>query len=175
MLDRGHAPAQQLELPFAERRGKAAVGASGQDTPVGEERLMQRVVERGNLLAALRRVKRNGGSPGIDGMSVEALPGYLREHWPRIREGLLAGTYRPSPVKRVEIPRPGGGVRNLGIPTVLDRFVQQAVLQVLQPRWDPSFSEGSYGFRPGRSAHLAAPPSVTFNSFYLSLDTHNSL
>jgi RNA-directed DNA polymerase len=155
MLDRGHAPAQQLELPFAERRGEASVGASEQDTPVGEERLMEQVVERGNLLAALRRVKRNGGSPGTDGMTVEELPGYLREHWPRIREALLAGTYRPSPVKRVEIPKPGGGVRKLGIPTVLDRFVQQAVLQVLQPRWDPTFSEGSYGFRPGRSAHQA--------------------
>ena len=126
MLDRGNAPAQQLELPFAERRGEASVGASGKDTPVGEERLMEQVVERGNLRAALRRVKRNAGSPGIDGMTVEELPGYLREHWPRIREGLLAGTYRPSPVKRVEIPKPGGGVRKLGIPTVLDRFVQQA-------------------------------------------------
>jgi RNA-directed DNA polymerase len=116
---------------------------------------MERVVERGNLLAALRRVKRNGGSPGIDGLTVEELPGYLREHWLRIREDLLAGTYRPQPVKRVEIPKPGGGVRQLGIPTVLDRFIQQAVLQVLQPTWDPTFSEGSYGFRPGRSAHQA--------------------
>jgi RNA-directed DNA polymerase len=112
-------------------------------------------VERGNLLAALRRVKRNAGSPGIDGMTVEELPGYLQEPWPRIRESLLAGTYRPSPGKRVEIPKPGGGVRKLGIPTVLDRFVQQAVLQVLQPMWDPTFSEGSDGFRPGRSAHQA--------------------
>jgi RNA-directed DNA polymerase len=155
LVDRGHAPAQPLERPFAERRGEAAVGASGQDTLVGEEHVMERVVERGNLLAALRRVKRNGGSPGIDGMTVEALPGYLQEHWPRIREGLLAGMYRPSPVKRMEIPKPGGGVRKLGIPTVLDRFMQQAVLQVLQPMWDPTFSEGSYGFRPGRSAHQA--------------------
>jgi RNA-directed DNA polymerase len=113
------------------------------------------VVERGNLLAALRRVKRNGGSPGIDGMTVEELPGYLREQWPQIREALLAGTYRPQPVKRVEIPKPGGGVRKLGIPTVLDRFIQQAMLQVLQPEWDKTFSDGSYGFRPGRSAHQA--------------------
>jgi RNA-directed DNA polymerase len=155
MLDRGSAPGKQLELPFGERRGEASVGASGQDTLVGEEHVMERVVERGNLLAALRRVNRNGGSPGIDGMTVEALPGYLQEHWPRIREGLLAGMYRPSPVKRMEIPKPGGGVRKLGIPTVLDRFMQQAVLQVLQPMWDPTFSEGSYGFRPGRSAHQA--------------------
>jgi RNA-directed DNA polymerase len=156
MLDRGSAPGQQLELPFAERRGEAAVGASGRRTPVREERRMERVVERGNLLAALRRVKRNGGSPGSDGRTVEELPGYLREHWPQIREALLAGTYRPQPVKRVEIPKPGGGVRQLGVPTVVDRFIQQALLQVLQPEWDKTFSEGSYGFRPGRSAHQAA-------------------
>jgi RNA-directed DNA polymerase len=155
MLDRGNAPAQQLELPFAERRGEAAVGASGRDTPVGDEGLMERVVERGNLLAALRRVKQNGGSPGIDGMTVEELPGYLREHWLQLREGLLAGTYRPQPVKRVEIPKPGGGVRTRGVPTVRDRFIPQAVLQVLQPEWDTTFSASSDGFRPGRSAHQA--------------------
>jgi RNA-directed DNA polymerase len=143
MLDRGNAPAQQLELPFAERRGEVAVGASGGDTPVGDEGLMERVVERGNLLAALRRVKQNGGSPGIDGMTVEELPGYLGEHWLPIREALLAGTYRPQPVKRVEIPKPGGGVRKLGMPTVLDRFLQQAMLQVWQPEWDTTFSDGS--------------------------------
>jgi RNA-directed DNA polymerase len=154
-LDRGPAPAPQLELPVAERRGEASVGAAEQDTPGGEERLMAQVVERGNLLAALRRVKRNGGSPGTDGMTVEELPGSLREHWPRRCEALRAGTYRPSPVKRVEIPKPGGGVRKLGIPTVLDRFVQQAVRQVRQPRWEPTFSEGRDGFRPGRSAHQA--------------------
>ena len=155
MLDRGNAPAQQLELPFAERRGEAAVGASGQDAPVGDAGLMERVVERGNLRAALARVKRNGGSPGVDGMTVEGLPGYLREQWPQIREALLAGTYQPQPVKRVEIPKPGGGVRKLGVPTVLDRFIQQAVLQVLQPEWDTTCSASSDGFRPGRSAHQA--------------------
>jgi RNA-directed DNA polymerase len=155
MLDRGNAPGQQRELPFAERRGEASVGALGRSTPVGDESLMERVVARGNLLAALARVKRNGGSPGVDGRTVEALPGYLREHWPQIREALLAGTYRPRPVKRVEIPKPGGGVRKLGVPIVLDRFIQQALLQVLQPEWDKTFSEGSYGFRPGRSAHQA--------------------
>jgi RNA-directed DNA polymerase len=116
---------------------------------------MERVVERPNLLAALARVKANGGSPGIDGMTTEELPGYLRQHWPATRASLLAGTYRPSPVKRVEIPKPGGGGRKLGIPTVLDRFLQQALLQVLQPAWDRTFSDGSYGFRPGRSAHQA--------------------
>jgi RNA-directed DNA polymerase len=155
MLDRGHAPGQQLELPFAERRGEASVGASGRGAPVRDEDLMERIVERGNLLAALARVKRNGGSPGVDGMTVEALPGHLREHWPAIRQALLAGTYRPPPVKRVEIPKPGGGVRKLGVPTVLDRFIQQALLQVLQPEWDKTFSDSSYGFRPGRSAHQA--------------------
>jgi RNA-directed DNA polymerase len=116
---------------------------------------MDRVVARPNLVAALARVKTNGGSPGGDGMTVEALPTYLQHHWPMLRASLLAGTYRPSPVKRVDSPKPGGGVRKLGIPTVLDRFLQQALLQVLQPEWDPTFSDGSYGFRPGRSAHQA--------------------
>jgi len=155
MLDRGHAPGQQRELPVAERRGEASVGALGRSTPVGDERLMERVVARGNLLAALARVKRKGGSPGVDGRTVEALPGSLREHGPQMREALLAGTDRPQPVKRVEIPKPGGGVRTLGGPLVLDRFIQQALLQVLQPEWDKTFSEGSDGFRPGRSAHQA--------------------
>jgi RNA-directed DNA polymerase len=155
MLDRGHAPGQQLELPFAERRGEAAVGASGEGTPVGEERLLEQVVERGNLLAALRRVKRHGGRPGIDGMTVEEVPGYLREQWPTLRAALRAGTDRPQPVKRVEIPKPGGGVRPLGVPTVLDRCIQQAWLQVLQPEWETTFSDGSDGVRPGRSAHQA--------------------
>jgi RNA-directed DNA polymerase len=143
MLDRGHAPAQQLERPVAERRGAAAVGASGRDTPVGDEGLMERVVERGNLLAARRRVKQNAGSPGTDGMTVEELPGYLCEPGLQIREALLAGTYRPPPGKRVEIPQPGGGVRQLGIPPVLDRFLQQAMRQVVQPEWDTTFSDGS--------------------------------
>ncbi len=117
--------------------------------------VMERVVERGNLLRALKRVEQNKGSPGVDGLTVKELPDYLREHWPAIREQLLAGRYQPSVVRRCEIPKPGGGVRMLGIPTVLDRFIQQAVLQVLQPVIDPSFSESSYGFRPGRSAHGA--------------------
>jgi RNA-directed DNA polymerase len=116
---------------------------------------MERVVERHNLLTALARVKANGGSPGIDGMTVEELSDYLRQHWPEIRAELLSGRYRPSPVRRVEIPKPGGGMRQLGIPTVLDRFLQQAMLQVLQPEWDKTFSDHSYGFRPARSAHQA--------------------
>ena len=116
---------------------------------------MEEACERENLKEALRRVKANKGSPGIDGMSVGALADYLQQHWPAIREQLLQGTYEPQPVKRVEIPKPAGGVRKLGIPTVLDRFIQQAVMQVLQRRWDRTFSEHSYGFRPGRSAHQA--------------------
>ena len=117
---------------------------------------MEEVCERENLKRALQRVKANKGSPGIDGMTVEELSGYLQQHWPAIRDQLLSGTYVPKPVRRVEIAKPdGGGMRTLGIPTTLDRFVQQAVLQVLQRQWDPTFSEHSYGFRPGRSAHQA--------------------
>jgi len=116
---------------------------------------MEAVCERRNLLAALQRVRQNRGSPGIDGVTVEELPDQLRAAWPRIREGLLTGRYQPQPVRRVVIPKPGGGERELGIPTVLDRFIQQALLQVLQPRFDPTFSDHSYGFRPGRRAHDA--------------------
>jgi len=117
---------------------------------------MEEVGERENLKQAVQQVKANKGSPGIDGMTVEELPGYLQQHWPAIREQLLNGTYEPKPVRRVEIPKPdGGGMRKLGIPTVLDRYVQQAVMQVLQRQWDPTFSDHSYGFRPGRSAHQA--------------------
>jgi RNA-directed DNA polymerase len=116
---------------------------------------MARVVERGNLLAALRRVKRHGGSPGIDGLTVEEWAGSLREQWPQIREALLGGTYRPQPVKRVEMPKPGGGVRTLGMPTGLGRFMQQAMRQGLQPEWEKTFADGSDGFRPERSAPQA--------------------
>jgi RNA-directed DNA polymerase len=124
------------------------------ENPAGnDEQLMEQVCERDNCLQALKRVKSNKGSAGVDGMSVGQLPGYLKEHWPAVREQLLSGTYKPQPVKRVAIPKPDGGVRQLGIPTVLDRMVQQAVLQVLQGRWDAEFSDHSYGFRPGRSAH----------------------
>src|SRR5438128_6900724 len=119
-------------------------------------RIMEEVCERANLKEALRQVRSNKGSAGVDGMTVDQLGGYLKQHWPAIREQLLNGTYEPKPVRRVEIPKPdGGGVRKLGIPTVLDRFVQQAVMQVLQKRWNPTFSHHSYGFRPRRSAHHA--------------------
>jgi len=116
---------------------------------------MEAVCNRDNLWKALKRVQANKGSAGIDGMTVKQLPGYLAKHWPALREQLLEGTYRPQAVKRVEIPKGDGGVRKLGIPTVLDRFIQQAVMQVLQGQWDRSFSQHSYGFRPGRSAHQA--------------------
>ncbi len=131
------------------------VGTHGLESLVMNEQLMEEIVSRENLLLALKRARSNRGSAGIDGMSVDALPIYLKSHWPTIRECLLQGTYRPQPVKRVLIPKPDGGKRSLGIPTVLDRFIQQAVLQVLQVRWDPTFSHHSYGFRPGRSAHQA--------------------
>jgi len=116
---------------------------------------MEEVCERENLKEALERVKANKGSPGVDGMTVGEIKDYLKQHWPAIREQLLNATYEPQPVRRVEIPKPDGGVRKLGIPSVLDRFIQQAVMQVLQRRWDPTFSDHSYGFRPGRSAHQA--------------------
>jgi RNA-directed DNA polymerase len=116
---------------------------------------MEAVVERENLKKALARVKRNKGAAGIDGMSVDDLSAHLKEHWPTIRAQLLADTYKPKPVRRVEIPKATGGMRPLGIPTVLDRFIQQAVMQVLQADWDSTFSEASFGFRPGRSAHQA--------------------
>jgi len=116
---------------------------------------MEEVCGRENCQQALRRVKANKGSPGIDGMKVSELPGYLKQRWPAIREQLLSGTYQPQAVRRVEIAKPDGGVRKLGIPTVLDRFIQQAVMQVLQGRWDSTFSEHSHGFRPQRSAHQA--------------------
>lgn len=156
----------QLVLAFpAESGGEArATADEGTESCVAEcntqspavvEQLMEEVCERENLKKALAQVKANQGSPGVDGMTVEQLPGYLREHWPTIRKQLLSGTYKAQPIKRVEIPKPGGGVRKLGIPCVLDRFIQQAVMQILQSRWDATFSDHSYGFRPGRSAHQA--------------------
>ena len=125
------------------------------ESPAAEERLMEEVCERENLEIAWKRVRGNKGSPGVDGLTIDQTADYLREHWPTIREQLLVGTYRPQPVRRVEIPKPDGGVRKLGVPCVVDRLIQQALLQVLQKRWDPTFSEHSYGFRPGRSAQQA--------------------
>jgi RNA-directed DNA polymerase len=125
------------------------------ESPADDEQLMEKVCLPTNILDAMAQVRRNKGAPGIDGMTVDQLPAHLQTTWPVICNQLLTGTYRPQPVRRVEIPKPGGGIRMLGIPTVLDRLIQQAVLQILQPRWDGTFSENSYGFRPGRSAHQA--------------------
>ena len=125
------------------------------ESPALAERLMEEVCDRENLERAWKRVRSNKGSPGVDGMTIDAAKDYLREHWPDIRAQLLEGTYQPQPVKRVEIPNPDGGIRKLGVPCVVDRLIQQAMLQVLQERWDPTFSGHSYGFRPGRSAHQA--------------------
>jgi RNA-directed DNA polymerase len=127
----------------------------GTESPAIGEQLMEEVCERENCKQALARVKANKGSAGVDGMTVHEMADFLKQHWPAIRQQLLSGTYEPQPVKRVEIPKPDGGVRKLGIPTVLDRFIQQAGMQVLQRKWDRTFSEHSYGFRPGRSAHQA--------------------
>ena len=134
---------------------ESSSAASGTEHPARTDRLMEEICEPENLKEALRQVKANKGSAGIDTMTVDQLADYLKQHWPAIREQLLSGTYEPTPVRRVEIPKPDGGVRKLGIPTVLDRFIQQAVMQVLQTRWDSTFSNYSYGFRPGRSAHQA--------------------
>ena len=125
------------------------------ESPAWTEQLMEEVCDRENLQRAWKRVRSNKGAPGVDGMTINDARDYLREHWPGIRVQLLEGTYQPQPVKRVEIPKPDGGVRKLGVPCVVDRLIQQALLQVLQERWDPTFSEHSYGFRPGRSAHQA--------------------
>jgi RNA-directed DNA polymerase len=156
----------QLVLAFAERDRSEAPKATQEGTesltakcaterPARQGQLMEEVCERDNCWQAYKRVKANKGSPGIDDMKVGELWGYLKQHWPSIREQLLRGTYQPQPVRRGEIPKPDGGEGKLGIPTVLDRFIQQAVMQVLQRRWDPTFSEHSQGFGPKRSAHQA--------------------
>jgi RNA-directed DNA polymerase len=150
-------PEPKGEAPKREVGGSEACAANGalesQAVVLGPS--MEAIVERDNLKKALAQVKRNKGAPGIDAMRVDELASYLKSHWPAIRAELLDGTYKPQPVRRVEIPKATGGTRPLGIPTVLDRFIQQAALQVLQAAWDGSFSEASFGFRPGRSAHQA--------------------
>ena len=144
------------EAPKAPAEGTETLTANhGIESPANTEGLMEEVCGRENCLQALKKVKANKGSAGVDGMTVSQLPGCLIQQWPAIREQLLAGTYKPQPVKRVEIPKPDGGIRKLGIPTVVDRLIQQAVMQVLQKQWDPTFSDNSYGFRPGRSARQA--------------------
>jgi len=159
---------QQLRFEFTgdrpsrsngETRGEEGsvcqVRAASERTEPLETVVMEEVVRRENLTKALKRVCTNKGSPGIDGMTVDDLKEYLKEHWSEIREQLLKGHYNPQPVKQVVIPKPGGGTRMLGIPTALDRFIQQALLQVLNPIYDPTFSPHSYGFRPRRNAHQA--------------------
>jgi RNA-directed DNA polymerase len=144
------------ESPIARNPGVESVVAVAElESPATTAHLMEEVCGRENLVRAWQRVRGNKGTPGVDGMTIADAKSYLREHWPNIRSQLLAGTYRPQPVRRVEIPKPDGGIRKLGVPCVVDRLIQQALLQVLQKRWDPTFSEHSYGFRPGRSAHQA--------------------
>jgi len=152
----GASPEGSGRKPQEKRMGAANVtGRKVTFWPGAVTGLMERIVSRGNMMAAYSRVVSNKGAPGVDEMPVTALKGYLQEEWPRIKEELLTGTYHPQPVRKAEIPKPGGGTRMLGIPTVLDRLIQQAIHQVLSPLFDPVFSESSHGFRPGRSAHQA--------------------
>lgn len=160
----------QLALPGMERsespntpgEGIEAHPASHETGEPATEGLMEWILQPENLKQALKRVIQNRGAGGVDGMTVKELPKYLKTHWPKIREELFKGEYRPQAVKRVEIPKPTGGTRQLGIPTALDRFVQQAILQVLQARWDGTFSDASFGFRPGRNAHQAVKRAQRF-------------
>ena len=139
----------------AVREVEVIAATSGPESPAFTAYLMEAICDPENIEAALRAVVRNKGAPGVDGITVRQLPGILKARWPEIEDQLLQGRYQPQPVRRVQIPKPDGGTRNLGIPTVIDRVIQQAILLRLQPLWDPTFSEHSYGFRPGRSAHQA--------------------
>jgi group II intron reverse transcriptase/maturase len=144
-------PRQAAALP----QDESVAGHGRQPASTPPQALLERVLERPNLQRALKQVRQNKGAPGIDGMSVDELPRHLKEHWSEIRAQLVAGTYRPQPVKRVEIPKPDGKKRPLGIPTVVDRFIQQAIAQIISAEWEPHFHPSSYGFRPQRSAHQA--------------------
>jgi RNA-directed DNA polymerase len=144
------------EAPCLDWREVEAVTATAErESPAPTEHLMEAICDSDNIETALRAVVRNKGAPGVDGITVQQLPGILKARWSEIENQLLQGRYQPQPVRRVRIPKPAGGTRDLGIPTVIDRMIQQAVLQRLRPQWDPTFSEHSYGFRPGRSAHQA--------------------
>jgi RNA-directed DNA polymerase len=169
----GTRPKIQLELAFPPESPGEALGAGGGGTepptadrasqrPVLDIPLMEQICDRENLIHAWERVRSNGGAAGVDGLSIEETGARLKTLWPTLRDQLLQGTYQPQPVRRVEIPKPDGGVRLLGIPTVQDRLIQQAILQVLSPQWDPSFSESSFGFRPNRSAHQAVAQAQAF-------------
>lgn len=137
--------------PEGRSRGAEAGAAASGQTKSESGPLMERVVERSNMRLAYRRVMRNGGSAGVDGLTVQELGAWLKMHWPSVKQALLAGTYMPQAVRRADIPKPSGGIRSLGVPTVVDRLIQQALHQVLQPIYEPSFSASSFGFRPGRS------------------------
>src|SRR5438477_13108786 len=149
MPGRGEAPCPDVQ------EIEAVTATAEPESPASAEHLMEAICDPDNIEAALRAVVRNKGAPGIDGMTVKQLPGIFKARWSEIEDQLLQGRYQPQPVRRVRIPKPAGGTRSLGIPTVIDRVIQQAVLQRLQPQWDPTFSEHSFGFRPGRSAHQA--------------------
>jgi RNA-directed DNA polymerase len=155
MSTSGERPIGRMGEALRTNRREEAASAEHGNAHSGASGMMERVVERANLIAALKRVEKNKGSGGVDGMTVREMRAFLVGEWPRIREELLSGRYHPSAVRRVEIPKGDGGTRQLGIPTVVDRFIQQALLQVLQPLFDPTFSTSSYGYRPGRSAHQA--------------------
>src|SRR5689334_24966984 len=171
-------PADQGETLVSGYEGtEPFVAKPTSESPASAEQLMEEVCERANLVRAWKRVRSNQGSPGVDGMTIDDAKDYLREHWPSIRSQLLEGTYQPQPVKRVEIPKPDGGVRKLGVPCVVDRLIQQALLQVLQERWDPTFSKHSYGFRPGHPPHRPWPrphrSSPTASTSWLDLVLQN--
>ncbi len=151
----GSASANRLVPGVEGTRDEPAAGERPVPESTSNATLMERVLARANLQRALKQVRSNRGAPGIDGMSVDALPAYLKEHWPKIRAQLVAGRYRPRPVRRVDLPKPDGRSRPLGIPIVLDRFIQQAIAQVVSEQWEPHFHPRSYGFRPQRSAHQA--------------------
>jgi RNA-directed DNA polymerase len=162
-LELAFPPEDPGEAPRTDREGTEPPTANRMPQhPVFDRPLMEQICERENLIAAWNRVRSNAGAPGVDGLSVAQTEERLRTHWPAIEVQLLQGTYQPQPVRRVEIPKPDGGVRLLGIPTVLDRLIQQATLQVLSPQWDPTFSESSFGFRPNRSAHQAIAQAQSF-------------
>ena len=155
MKSNGIASDNLLKQAAALPQDESVTGHGSQTASIQPEALLARVLERPNLQRALKQVRQNKGAPGIDGMSVDELPRHLKEHWLEIRAQLVAGSYRPQPVKRVEIPKPDGKKRPLGIPTVVDRFIQQAIAQIISAEWEPHSHSSSYGFRPGRSAHHA--------------------
>jgi RNA-directed DNA polymerase len=146
---------KDIQTKTASRRGEDESRHAGQQGDSQEPTMMERILAPENLAAAWKQVKANKGAPGVDGNTVEAFPDFCRKHWPGIRQALEDGTYHPAPVRRVFIPKPDGSQRPLGVPTVLDRVIQQAVAQVLNPVFEPDFSEHSYGFREGRNAHQA--------------------